>query len=257
MIITTKVQLNDIFQPESEELINERIDYALHKEGEGKNFWKHFFLCDNPICADDGVITYLFTEQQLGILRDWWDFHTGETCENQILKNNLLRSKRTYLERPRHFRNTKILPVYACYITNYKSARYPKAVRLIFGRSRAEDLPKNCIDFFGENEKFSITMEEFSPEGQINIFIGLVINLRPIIDLIVKKFRIRNRIIELKSGIYFLFLGNYYGTHQWLKYCKDMNPDCPLVIKRATRTTSKIAGNAQGAQGNVVQGNIL
>jgi len=248
--ITAKIQLNDIFQPESEKLIKERIDYALNKEGSGKNFWEHFFLCHNSCdtaakCANKEIIIYLFTEQQLCILRDWWDLNTGETCVDQVLKNNFINSNE-YFKSMGCFEDAVILPVYACCIKNNKSLKHPEIVRLIFGKSPMENLPYECIDFFEENKKFCTIAEEFSIERQTEIFLGLVNNLRPIIEKILEKFLVKKGKIKLKKDKYILFLGNNYCTHRWLEYCKNVNPKCPLVRKAAGDRTNNTDYSVQG-----------
>jgi len=249
--IITKVQLNDIFQPESEKLIKERIDYALNKEGAGINFWRHFFLCDTiPRCVGEGVITYLFTEQQLGILRDWWDLNTGKTCEDQVLKYNLESSRTDFFEdAPLHRDVLPIEPVYACCITKYKMAGYPEAVRLIFSQSPTEKLPYQCINFFEENKKFNTTTENFSRNRKTDIFLGLVNDLRSVLESVIRSFKNKSTMVILKSDKYFLFLGNHYGTHKWLEYCKNKYPEFSRFIEKYLRDKANNTSNS-------VQGNI-
>jgi hypothetical protein len=215
--------LNDIFNLSGvQTVLLKRIEYAFGKNGEhALDFWERFFSCEKY--HKNNQFIYIFTEEQLNILLEWWMIHVDYIDDNTAtekekdIKDDLLHS----MEYLKTFTDRKMVEerVLACYFNERQ------VTKLIPN----PDTEKNGqVNFFkGEfNKNLQSGPGKLRYPNDCKRFLGgLLGNFRNRIN---RKFN--NPFNSPENWLF--YNGLDYGIHGTITYCNEYwneKPPCPFV----------------------------
>lgn len=216
-----------------------RIEHAFNKDGDGKNFWKNFFWCENYEQQPEqqlSVLIYVFTKQQLVLLQYWWNEIMKEA--DQKVQDNLTESKEWFLQISpkmkkigKNIQSIDLLQFY--YSDDYIASRKPpKIVRVLFNVSPpfANAIPENAIDFFADNVPIVNADEVAVTDRQKKMRTMVHYGLKHSIENTLKKnLVIRDRENNKLKGGWLFYLGKLYYENEWISYCEKNKHNCQLT----------------------------
>jgi hypothetical protein len=246
------VNVNDIFDIG---VIQQRLKYA--HGGDGKDFWKKFFLCKGH-CAGQDTVIYVFTYDQLRELYIWWrkkirkDPSTNRRSFNRFVgdkgKKGCLIDNLTNFNAEAEENNRFLSEINVC-LAEFTYSNYVEFKRVLFSLSTERELDKGIIDFFhadfteekkditeeAEREQKLKTLLEEGSKGKIEeTFVhGRII--RYILNQTKWLRYLKKNKLEFKKDIAF--------EHKNLEYCMGF-PNCPLISKLSSAGTTVTGASA-------------
>jgi len=218
----TIIHLSDLFT-ESDEYMNKRVENAL-KTGRHTGFWEEFFFCNKMhlVCKK---FFYLFTEQQLVYLKNWWE---KKIAEDEETKEALEISVQNCFSKIRRMENDKVLNIRTYCIRQEPSGKNKisfilKLVKVVF------KLPENNEKSVPKSPNFFI--EKWTVQGKIA---KTPDERRKYMEELLFTTLTNKAAVEifgkLKSeDIMSLYLGDDCGyDHPSLVYCDKFNDTCPF-----------------------------
>lgn len=223
-------EISNIGYDKPQELFLDRINISFGDNGKNAiKFWEMFFSC-GKYHSDCEKFVYIFSEEQLEILYNWWKDKVDNivdataTTEEKDIKENLLRSKQNIIN---NYNGSSLYEedIYACFFSKVNIRRI-KVKKLLFNSNMKK---KGRVCFFDKDFlNCLIGNKDFSNDSD-----KLDKILRTLLGSIkeqVNSIQFKDISINKKVGNWLFYNGNKFDFKKPFIYCKKReNSLCPFV----------------------------